>query len=114
VPSPDLGAFSAIGNSGIVTGTGEAGFDISGLTGDAFFSADDFNGSPGVTAEFFRVNLATGAFTQLSNDDFTSLLDFSVAIAPPMSVPEPPGAALVLGALGLMAALTRPRPAGKI
>lgn len=37
VPSPDLGAFSGIGNSGILTGTGEAGFDISGLTGDALF-----------------------------------------------------------------------------
>lgn len=104
VPSPNLGLFSTIGNSGIVSGDAGSGFDISGLTGDAYFSADDFNGSPGVNAEFFRVNLATGAFTQLSNDEFTSLLDFSVAIAQPVSVPEPASAALVLGAaLGLMA-----------
>lgn len=109
VPSPNGGAFSTIGSSGIVTGDGGAGFDISGLTGDAYFSADDFNGSPGFNAEFFRVNLATGAFTQLSNDDFTSLLDFSVAAAQRTGVPEPASAALVLGALGLMAAGARRR-----
>ncbi len=109
VPSPNGGAFSVIGNSGIVTGDAGAGFDISGLTGDAYFSVDDFNGSPGFNAEFFRVNLATGTFTQLSNDDFANLLDFSIAVAPRVGVPEPASAALVLGALGLMAAGARRR-----
>jgi hypothetical protein len=98
VPSPNGGLFNVIGSSGIVTGDAGLGMDISGATGDAFVTVDDFNGSPGFNAEFFRVNLGTGAFTQLSNDDFGSILDISVFIA---AVPLP--ATLSLALLGLAA-----------
>ena len=96
VPSPNTGTFNAIGGSGIVTGDAGLGFDISGATGFGYMSVDDFLGSPGVNAELFRVNLATGVFTKISANDFASLLDISV------SVPTP--ATLSLALLGLFAA----------
>jgi len=96
VPSPNGGLFNVIGGSGIVTFNAGLGFDISGATGTAYVTVDDF-GSPGSNAEFFSVNLATGAFTQLSSDDFSNVLDISVSIArPPVNVPLPATLALVL------------------
>lgn len=91
VPSPNGGVFSVIGNSGIVTGDAGLGFDISGATGIAYVTVDDFNGSPGVNAEFFTVDLGTGAFTQFGPDDFAPILDISVFV-----VPEPTSLGLVL------------------
>jgi hypothetical protein len=98
---PNNGTFNFVGNSGIFTGDAGSGFDISGATGNAYFSADDLFGSPGAGDEFFRVNLATGAFTQISIDDVFSgalnLLDFSI------EVPTPGSLVLALAALGLLA-----------
>jgi len=98
---PNAGTFNVVGNSGIVTGDAGAGFDISGATGIAYFSSDDFIGSAGFGDEFFSVNLATGAFTQIGADDVFSgvfnLLDFSI------EVPTPGSLALALAGLGLLA-----------
>ena len=96
VPSPNTGTFNTIGASGIVTGDAGLGFDISGATGFGYISVDDLLGSPGVNAELFRVNLATGAFTKISANDFASLLDISVAVPTP--------ATLSLALVGLLAA----------
>lgn len=112
VPSPNGGLFSLIGNSGIVTGDAGLGFDISGATGIGYISVDDFNNSPGANAEFFSVNLATGALTQISNDDFAAVLDISVAIQRPGSVPLPATWGLILlggAALGAARRMRRAR-----
>lgn len=103
-PSPNGGAFTVIGNSGIVTGDAGLGFDISGATGMAYVSVDDFNGSAGFAAEFFSINLATGTLTQLSNDDFAPLLDFSI-----VAVPNPGSLAMMAAGLGLLGATLRRR-----
>ncbi|MBC8063725.1 MAG: DUF4394 domain-containing protein, partial [Chlorobia bacterium] len=100
VPSPNGGTFNVVGNSGIVTGDAGLGFDISGATGNAYVTVDDFNGSPGVNAEFFSMNLGTGTITQIGADDIFPVLDISVA---PQVVPEPATmAALGLGVLALI------------
>lgn len=100
VPSPNGGTFNVVGNSGIVTGDAGLGFDISGATGTAYVTVDDFNGSPGVNAEFFTLNLGTGGLTQVGADDIFPVLDISVA---PVPVPEPATMfALGIGALALI------------
>lgn len=104
-PSPNGGVFNRIGPSGIVTGDAGAGFDISSETGIAYLSVDDFNGSPGVNAELFTVDLSTGTVTQISPDDFAPLLDISVVPV----VPEP--SMLAGGALALSATFLRRRRA---
>lgn len=101
--SPNTGIFSVIGGSGIVTGNAGLGFDISGATGIAYISVDDFFGSSGANAEFFTVNLGTGAFTQVGADNLSTILDISVQ---PIAarVPEPATLSLaLLAALGLAA-----------
>lgn len=108
VPSPNGGTFNIVGAAGIVTGDAGAGFDISGATGTAYFSVDDFNGSAGIGDEFFSVNLATGGFTQIGADDVFigafNLLDFSI------EVPTPGSLALALAGLGLVASTRRRQP----
>ena len=113
VPSPNGGTFNVVGSSGVVTfGAGVAGFDISGATGDAYFTAD----SPGSAAnEFYRMNLSTGVLTQIGpNDAFSGvfdLLDISIAIG---QVPTPATLALTLAALGLLASTRRRQPAAPL
>lgn len=104
VPSPNGGQYSIIGSSGKVTGDAGAGFDISGATGIGYFTADDFTGSSGFNAEFFTVDLTTGALTQVGADDLFSVLDISVLPVTPTAVPEPTTLSLaLLAALGLAA-----------
>lgn len=102
VPSPNGGLFNVIGGSGITTFNAALGFDISGASGAAYISVDDFD-SPGFNAEFYSVNLLTGAFTQIGVDDVLPVLDISVR---PIlaAIPVPATAllaALALGGLGL-------------
>lgn len=104
VPSPNGGVFNIVGGSGIVTGDAGLGFDISGATGIAYLSVDDFNGSAGFNAEFFSINLVTGAVSQIGADDPFSLLDISVLpiLAPTVPVPATAWlAVLALAGVGL-------------
>ena len=107
ISPPNAGTFNVVGFAGFVNGDAGAGFDISGATGTAYFSVDDFKGSVGIGDEFFSVNLATGLFTQIGADDVFSgafdLLDFSI------EVPTPGSLALAVAALGLLASTTRRR-----
>jgi hypothetical protein len=100
VPSPNGGQFNIVGSAGFVTFTAAAGFDISGATGAAYLSVDDF-ASPGANAEFFSINLGTGAATKLSLNDWAPVLDISVLPVANRGVPAP--APLALAALGLLA-----------
>ncbi len=112
MPSPNTGQFNIVGNSGVVSGDAGAGFDISGATGVAYMSFDDFLGSAGFEAEFFSINLTTGAATQIGADDPFSLLDFSIApaAAPPVSAPGSMLLSLAaLGGLGVAARRRKPR-----
>lgn len=107
-PSPNAGVFFPIGFSGVITGIA-LGFDISGATGIGYISVDDLPGSPGAAAEFFTVNLATGAMSQVGPDDFASILDISVR--PLETVPEPATLSLVLlAAFGVAASRRRALP----
>jgi hypothetical protein len=110
VPSPNLGQFFAVGPTGVATTDLNLGFDISGLTGIGYVSADDLLGSSSTRAEFFRINLATGTLTQIGPDDLASnLLDISVR---PRAVPEPVSIAVFGGLLavgGLVARRQRRR-----
>lgn len=102
VPSPNGGVFSAIGGSGITTFNAALGFDISGDSGVAYISVDDSN-TPGFNAEFFSVNLATGAFTQIGADDALPVLDISVRpTSSSAPVPAPATALLAMLALGVL------------
>ena len=103
-PSPNLGAFTVIGNSGIVSFNAASGMDISGSTGTAFFMADDDN-SIDANSEFYRVNLGTGVVTLLGTLTVVAI-DFSVVTVP---VPEPGTWALMLGGVGLLGAYARRR-----
>ncbi len=103
VPSPNGGLFNVIGGSGITTFNAALGFDISGASGLAYISVDDF-ASSGFNAEFYSVNLGTGAFTQIGVNDLLPVLDISVlpSVAVPVSAPGTAMLALLgLGALGL-------------
>ena len=96
-PSPNLGARTTVGASGVVSGFTDIGFDISGATGIGYVNLDDVD-SLTFADEFYTVNLGTGALTLVSSEIGVDLLDISVAIAPP--VPEPATmAALGVGAL---------------
>lgn len=106
VPSPNGGLFNIVGNSGLVTGDAGAGFDISGATGMAYMSVDDFNGSAGFNAEFFSINLVTGALTQIGGDDPFPVLDISVLPVAAV-VPAPTTALLALAALAGLGARRR-------
>ena len=77
VPSPNLGAVTTIGTSGLFALGGDTAFDISGATGAAFAGVNDFGGP----AELFSVNLGTGAHT-LVGAFGTDLVDFSILPAP--------------------------------
>lgn len=106
VPSPNGGVLSFIGASGVITGTAGCGMDISGASGIAYFSCDDFS-SPGTNAEFFTVNLGTGFLTRVGPFDFAPVLDISVL--PVTAVPEPETWALMLAGLAAAAAVSRRR-----
>lgn len=104
IPSPNGGQFSVIGDSGFVAFDAALGFDISGATGIAYISMDDF-ASPDANSEFFRVNLATGAMT-FSGNLRSALLDISVV---PVAVPEPTTLTMALMGLGWAGAYVRRR-----
>ncbi len=104
IPSPNAGQFSVTGDSGFVAFSAALGFDISGATGIAYISMDDF-ASPDANSEFFRVNLATGAMT-FSGSVSASLLDISVV---PVAVPEPTTSTMALMGLGWAGAYVRRR-----
>lgn len=99
VPSPNGGTFTVIGSSGITTFNAGLGFDISGASGVGYVSVDDFD-SPGFSAEFYSINLATGALTQIGGNDLWTVLDISVQ--PGAAVPVP--STLALMGFGLAAA----------
>lgn len=109
ISPPNSGAFNIVGNSGFVAGDAGAGFDISGATGIAYLSVDDFTASPGFNAEFFSLNLATGVASQIGPDDFHPLLDFSVQPRDNGRVPLPASVALLLGGLMMLGATPRRR-----
>ena len=98
VPSPNTGVFNRVGASGKISFSTAAGFDISGVTGIAYLS---FLNSLTVV-DFFTVNLATGAATQIGNFGAVNLVDFSVQTAPVNRVPI--SGTLSLVALGLVLA----------
>ena len=104
-PSPNGGTFNIIGGSGVVTGNAGGGLDISGATGDAFY-AGDTTADTDSNSEFFRVNLATGAFTLIGAFN-VALIDFSIRTV--AAVPAPASLALALAALGLMTLTTARR-----
>jgi hypothetical protein len=85
---------------------GDAGFDISGMTGTAFVSSDTADADQ--LAEFFLLNTATGMLTALGTiggQGGASIIDVSVS-----NVPEPASLALFgAGLIGL--ALSRKRRA---
>lgn len=99
VPSPNTGTTSLVGGSGFVAFSAAMGFDISGATGTAYLSMDDFD-SPDDNTEFFTVDLATGAMTSAGFFN-TTLLDISVS---PRGVVVPEPSSLALALSGLVAA----------
>ena len=101
VPSPNIGVFNIIGPSLKISGNAGAGFDISGATGTAYISFDDLNGSPDLEPEFYSMNLATGAVTQIGDFGTVNLLDFSVQ---PVAATVPVSGTLGLAMLGLLMA----------
>ena len=108
-PSPNGGAVTTIGSTGVAAFSGAVGLDISGLTGLAYGSLDEIN-SPDANSEFYSVNLATGLFSLIGNFSF-ALLDFSIAIAPRV-VPEPGVLAMFgIGLAGLAGFARRRRKA---
>ncbi len=98
-PSPNTGVFNIIGNSGTVSGNAGAGFDISGATGIAYLSFDDFNGSADNEPEFYTMDLSSGFATKIGDFGTVDLLDFSVQ---PTAVSVPISSSFGLVALGLL------------
>ena len=98
-PSPNTGIFNVIGNSGIVSANAGAGFDISGATGIAYMSFDDFFGTADAEPEFYSLDLSTGLATTIGDFGSVNLLDFSVQ---PTAVRVPISGTLSLFALGLL------------
>lgn len=84
-PSPNGGQWFSVGSSGVVTGEGGVGFDISSTTGTAYVSYNDFNQA----SNFERlgtVNLSTGAFSLVGAfGSGVDMLDISVVIPAPSS-----------------------------
>lgn len=81
--SPNTGlAFSVGTNTGIVAGS-TLGFDISGVTGTAYVTADIFLSSP-ANDNLYTVDLATGLHTLVGSTG-TPLLDISVVVPEPAS-----------------------------
>ena len=98
-PSPNTGIFNVIGNSGVVSGNAGAGFDISGATGTAYMSFDDFLGTPDNEPEFYTFDLSSGLATKIGDFGSVDLLDFSVQ---PTAARVPISGTLSLLALGLL------------
>lgn len=98
--SPNSGQVFVIGSTGLLSDS-EIGFDISGVTGNAYASVFDFLGNG--TNGFYNVNLATGLFS-LIGFEALALRDFAVRTAAVAAVPEPDSLAMLgigFAALGL-------------
>ncbi|MGQ0626637.1 MAG: DUF4394 domain-containing protein [Phycisphaerales bacterium] len=97
---PNSGTLNTIGGpAGFVTSDGGVGFDISGVTGTAYFSYTDINDG---SERFATMSLATGLLTDVGEfGPGIQLLDISAVI-------PTPGATALLGLAGI-AALRRRR-----
>lgn len=82
--------------------TDQLGFDISAITGGAFFSLND---------GFFSVDLTTGAATRIGTIGAGNLIGLS--LAPAAAVPEPGTWAMMLIGFGAIGAATRRRRSAK-
>lgn len=103
-PSPNGGAYTAIGSTGLVSAIAAIGFDISGATGVGYISLDD-DASTTADTEFYSANLTTGALSLLGTSP-GALLDISAA---PQAAPVPEPATLAALGLGAAALLRRRR-----
>ena len=74
VPSPNAGLMFTIGSSGIIAAAG-LGMDVADRSGIAYASAASSGGSE---ERLYRVNLATGALTQVGSFGSTRILDIAV------------------------------------
>ena len=103
-PSPNTGSLTTVGSIAPFSG-GDAGngFDISGATGIAYLTFDDF-ASAGFATELYTVNLGTGALSQIGVDEVFGLDVLDISVAP---VPEP----TTIAALGLTGLLLKRRRA---
>lgn len=107
--SPNSGQVFVVGDTGLIANN-PIGLDISGVTGNAYGSTFDFGNEGTTTDGFYRVDLATGAFSLIGYEAF-GLRDFAVApAAPTAAIPEPDSLATIgLGLLALGWALRRRR-----
>ena len=93
-PNPNGGDLQTRGALGINV-TGLMGFDISGVTGDAFATLS----TDGVTSSLYRINLTTGAATLIGNGIGMGETILDISAAP---VPEPSTYALLIGSIGAL------------
>lgn len=76
VPSPNVGGMFTVGALGVVTSSATIGFDVSGVTGNAYAS---FNVEATPTVDrLSQINLATGAATLIGSFGTVRMLDISV------------------------------------
>ena len=105
--SPNSGLLFVVGDSGLLSGSTDQGFDISGVTGIAYASV--FDESNAAIQGFYRVNLSTGLHALIGSEAF-ALTDFSVRTAAVAAVPEPDVLAILgIGFASLGVALRRRR-----
>lgn len=105
-PNPNDGTLRTVGSLGLnLSNTGQASFDISGLTGDAFLVASGI-GSNAVGNTLYSVNLNTGATTALGS--ITGVPSGTVTdIAVAFVIPEPSSIALLCGVVLLPVMIRR-------